>query len=224
VHTPNVIQFLQADNVLVLTNENSGSQQSNDAISLHSTDAVSKRDLVSPIDWLLEQELQGVALDRSFMIIKLVIPPDVLASINITHDKTPSGIDYSVNFQSTSSTWKYFVMGEFATKPLEIIPKKRKPNSNEANNNSSSEENLTDGVLFQVLDGSKTDALNRPLLIFKSNQPLPLKERSDFAFQLREKGTGKVLIKRLPVASAAQLQGQLVNGVFSAESDIYINY
>ena len=66
---------------------------------------------------------------------------------------------------------------------------------------------------------------NREALTFRSKQRIPLRERSEYRFQLKEKGTngGKVVIRRLPVASADQYIREMVDGKEAIVSEIFIN-
>lgn len=73
--------------------------------------------------------------------------------------------------------------------------------------------------------GSEVLADQRTAITFKSKVPLPMRERSEYRFQLREKGpgSGKVLIRRLPVASAAQIGVERTEGQTTLVSEMYIN-
>jgi hypothetical protein len=66
---------------------------------------------------------------------------------------------------------------------------------------------------------------NRMAMTFRSKQRIPLREKSEYRFQLREKETngGRVLIRRLPVASAGQFYKETVDGKEAIVSEIFIN-
>lgn len=65
----------------------------------------------------------------------------------------------------------------------------------------------------------------RTALAVRSTTRIPLQQRSDRRFQLRQRSgdTDKVLIKRLPVASARQLSRETVGGEPTLVSEIYVH-
>lgn len=67
---------------------------------------------------------------------------------------------------------------------------------------------------------------NKPAKVFRSKALMPILERSNYRFQLREPGAGagKVLIKRLPVASGSRLGLEMINGKSEIISESYINF
>lgn len=66
---------------------------------------------------------------------------------------------------------------------------------------------------------------DRPAKVFRSKELIPVLEKSTCRFQLREEGqgAGKVIIKRLPVASESRLGMEIINGKSEIVSESYIN-
>ncbi len=83
---------------------------------------------------------------------------------------------------------------------------------------------MENGNEFEVGE-PETLSDKRPALTFRSKTYIPLRERPDCRFQLRERnsGAGKVLIRRLPVATASQIGKEVIDGVETAVSEMFIN-
>ena len=115
---------------------------------------------------------------------------------------------YFLKFHSRATFWKYYVIGEIEREDLYITDLNREIEFEEPRETS--------------LPGS------RSALIFKSKTSIPLLEKSHFHFQLKERnsGNGRVLIRRLPVASATHIYKEAMKegGDEVAISEIYINY
>ena len=66
---------------------------------------------------------------------------------------------------------------------------------------------------------------NRNALTFRSKKKIPLQEKSDYRFELKEIGPkgGKPIIKRLPVATAQQFFKEIIDGNETIVSEIFVN-
>lgn len=114
--------------------------------------------------------------------------------------------DCTIAFNTRRTLWKYYLLGSMARKNAYILDPDNR-------------------VEFEFAgETALSDA--RPALAFTSKQSIPLRERQDYRFQLRETGPGgeKILIKRLPVAAVRQAgKEEVVSGNELVVSEIYIN-
>jgi hypothetical protein len=112
---------------------------------------------------------------------------------------------YYLKFQARETFWKYYLLGSMTKKKSYVTDL----------------DNETD------FEDTGETALpgNRIALTFRSKKRIPLREESEFRFQLKEKDPngGKVLIKRLPVASAIQFYREVIDGNEAIVSEIFIN-
>ena len=76
-----------------------------------------------------------------------------------------------------------------------------------------------------ISEGQFSLAGNRTALAIRSTTMLSMRERSQYRFQLRDRnsGGGRVLIRRLPVASAANISKEVIEGEMAFVSEIFIN-
>lgn len=113
--------------------------------------------------------------------------------------------DYYINFSGRQTIWKYCLMGEMAREDLFIA-------------------DLDNETEFEFT-GEETVGESRTALAFKSTTTVPIRERSDRRFQLRDKGSGngRVVIRRLPVASASQISKEMIDGEEALVSEMLIN-
>ena len=139
--------------------------------------------------------------------------PTFVVSISVPEGVADALIDgsyegpraYFVNFQERKTFWKYFLVGDLAREDIYVA-------------------DLDNSTKF-VLGGNEVLADERTAITFESTTALPLRERSEYRFQLRERGSGdgKVLIRRLPTASAAQLGEEQTEGQDTLVSEMYVN-
>jgi hypothetical protein len=126
-----------------------------------------------------------------------VTPPDNQAAV------APKS--YYVRFQARHTFWKYYLLGELAKEDFYV--------------------NDQDEAIEFVAVGESSLADNRTALAFISKTLLPLREKSQYRFQLRDKnsGGGRILIRRLPVASASHISKEVIDGEVSLVSEMFIN-
>jgi hypothetical protein len=116
-----------------------------------------------------------------------------------------TGADYVVRFAARETVWKYYVLG---------LAPKIAPHVADADSR------------FEFVAGADESlAGGRKARVFRSGSPITLRDRFDMRLQLRESsaGNGKVLVRRLPVATAAQIYREVVDGNETVVSEIYVN-
>ena len=113
--------------------------------------------------------------------------------------------NYYLSFGARQTFWKYYVLGSLERKKPYIV-------------------DLENKTIFESV-GRESLSDNRSALTFRSKTPIPLQDSYDWRFQLREKSPEgeKVLIKRLPVASADQVSREIIGKKEALVSEIYIN-
>lgn len=133
--------------------------------------------------------------------------PDFVVDIFIASAESGGLVarEYGVNFGARRSYLKYHLLGSMNRDNLFIF-------------------DLDNQVEFEFC-GDVMLSGNNPAKVFRSKTLIPVLERSDSRFQLRERGqgAGKVLIKRLPVASENRLGLELINGKNEIISESFIN-
>lgn len=169
---------------------------------LHGAEAVSDGDFLS----LHAPELTAVLskqdrFARPSMVVALTVGPTGRLWKN---PKSYVGPQYVVKFKPKATFWTYYLNGDLSFKTPAIVDADRK-------------------TQFEYL-GPVQLPNRRTALSFRSTRPLPFRDRYDVRFQLKDPGSGgKVLMKRLPVASAAQLNRALIQGEERVVSDIFVN-
>ena len=150
-------------------------------------------DVLSPTDRLI----------RPIIVVNIRITEDEAGLISELLPATPK--TYFVSFRARETIWKYYLLGEVAKEGLYIA-------------------DLDDAIEFEPGE-AETLSDTRPALTFRSKTYIALSERSQCRFQLRERnsGAGKVLIRRLPVASASQIGREVVEGLATPLSEMFIN-
>ena len=139
--------------------------------------------------------------------------PVFIAHISITakesrllQDRTKAAFkNYYVKFNARQTFWKYYLLGNMERGKLYVTDLNK-----ENEFVSAGRESLPD---------------SRTALIMRSTSPIPLREKFDCRFQLRQEGKAgeKVIIKRLPFASARQLSREIINNKDAEVSEIFIN-
>jgi len=184
--------------------------------NLISADKTSGVKLLNKDDYVSEKDLKQIASlsDRTVLTkkekrLKPLFVVDIFTGEYGTlfsddeNNKSPK--DYVIRFQSRHTYWKYLLLNELATDKFYVDDPNRK-------------------VLFEKSKDAETVA-NKPASVYRSNMAIPLQEESKFVFQLKERnsGSGKILIKRLPVASANQVCREFIYGKEAFVSEIFIN-
>ncbi|MHB1098478.1 MAG: hypothetical protein ACYCZR_02870 [Burkholderiales bacterium] len=166
---------------------------------LSSGEAVSEQDF-EDMDSLVEKGVLGDQDRRA--------PPDFV--LNVFVEPGPDGgfaaQDYVIGFDARRAIWKYHLLGNMNRGNPFIV-------------------DLDNRVEFEFC-GEVMLSGNKPAKVFRSKELLPFLEKSHFRFQLREPGpgSGKVLIKRLPVASGNRLGMEVINGKNEIVSESFVNY
>lgn len=172
---------------------------------LHTTDYVSEANFEK-----LDSAVVVDLLDKKDKLVRPHFLVNICVNAIPTFPSRGSGNaqsnDYYLTFQARQTFWKYHLLGDIAKQNLSVADVDGKTEFEPAGN------------------ASLPDA--RAAITFRSTTPIPLRETFDRRFQLRENGTGngKVLIKRLPVASAFQINTETVEQQTTIVSDIYINF
>jgi hypothetical protein len=114
--------------------------------------------------------------------------------------------DYYLKFKARKTFWKYYMLGLMAQKHSYIA-------------------DLNDAIRFEF-SGEESLSGNRTALTFRSKTPIPMRDTFSYRFQLKESGPRgeKVLIRRLPMASASQINREMIEGEEAVVSEIYINF
>ena len=191
-------QPVGTDDAMLFFHDGASSSGPDGACNLHPGEYVSGEDLRA-LDRLADDDLLAPG-DR-------IMRPAFLVSIALAQlDLQANALlkRFRIRFQARETFWKYYLVGAMAGKNAVI---------SDRNN----------GIEFACL-GEELLADNRRATVFRSMQPLRLRERSEYSFQLRASGgAGKILVRRLPVASANQLSREIVDGKEAAVSEIYLN-
>lgn len=135
-------------------------------------------------------------------------PPLAVINLHLNTREVGGVRTYYIAFRARRTLWKYYVLGAAQTDaPLAIRD--------------------ADGAIefAAPAESSQSFGDNRRAVTLLSNSPIALQERPNYRFQLRANtpGGGKVLVRRLAVASPHQLAKEIVNGREVAVSEIYIN-
>ena len=142
-------------------------------------------------------------LAKPAFVVNIGVPKEDADALGDGTDGGPRA--YFVNFQERQTIWKYLLVGDLAREDYYVA-------------------DLDNSTEFAP-GGNEVLADERTAITFKSTTALPLRERSEYRFQLRERdsGDGKVLIRRLPVASAARIGMERTEGQATLVSEMYIN-
>lgn len=163
----------------------------------------------------------GSASDKDFKAIDLLVaegvlcdrdrraPPDFLVHVCV-EPQNDEGTAWPfpeclVRFDARRAFWKYHLLGGMNRSNTFIV-------------------DLDSRVEFEFC-GEVMLPGDRAAKVFRSREPIPVLEKSGCRFQLREQGagTGKVLVKRLPVASEGRFGMELINGRNEIVAESYIN-
>jgi hypothetical protein len=195
--------FLSAQDALPYFESERGVREG-DRIRLHSAKQVSEKDM-EPIE---SESFSGLLGSRDLRVrpafaVKIVFPPGRNGSLEKTLEAGPAR--YFLRFGPRQTYWTYYLLGPFANKHVSIV-------------------DLDEGMGFEPL-GPVSLCDERPAFAFRSKAAIPLRQHSACRFQLREAGSasGKVLVRRLPVAAASQVNRQAIGGKVVSVSEVYVN-
>jgi len=192
---------LRDDFTLFFENGERAPAPENAAVPLHADEFVGEGDFRSHKKI---SELPGLWSNHD-----LIQRPDFIIRIKLdgqdfANGAPRAGRTYAIRFQAKRTIWKYYVLGKF----------KNEPGITDVRNQTEFE-----------FTGKASLPGERTALTYRSKTPIPLREQHDVRFQLRDRNVsgGKVLIRRLPVASAKQFGKELIDGRETIVSEIYIN-
>ncbi len=183
------------ENAILYFDSANAQQDEEGCYRLHAADSVSESDLL-----LLDSPLLNDILSKKDRLVC----PLFIVNIGISNSGDRAK-KYTLKFKARETIWKYYLLGNMARKDSYIT-------------------DLSNKTEFEFT-GSESLLDKKVALTFRSKTPIPLRERLDCRFQLKEKGpgNGKILIKRLPVAAATQISKESINGKESVISEIYVN-
>ncbi|MDX8399514.1 MAG: hypothetical protein R8K20_04625 [Gallionellaceae bacterium] len=168
-------------------------------ISLSKEEFASEKDFVD-MDALLAEDILAEQDRRR--------PPDFVLSIFVEAASSDgfAAKNYGIKFNTRQSIWKYHLLGNMNRSEPFII-------------------DLDNRVEFEYC-GEVILPDNKPSKVFRSKALIPLLEKSNCRFQLKEPGpgSGKVLIKRLPVASQNRLGMEVIDGKSEIVLESFVNY
>ena len=140
-------------------------------------------------------------------------PPDFTVSVVVTTADAVR-VDQPARqlicrLQARATVWKYCLVGNWAdvhdAQPVQVV-------------------DLAQAWQFEAAVEELLPNGQKALTV-RSTKSIPLQQRSDQRFQLRQRsaGTDKVLIKRLPVASPRYLSRETLGGLSTQVSEIYLH-
>jgi hypothetical protein len=174
-------------------------------LTLHSGKTVSSRDLVD----LEAEQLEGI-LERKDRLM----PP--VCVIRIHADKRNNPLFdkklnakvpcFNLRFTSRQTYWKYYLQEDKTGEDIYIFD--------------------PEGRIEFESTGPDILANGKAVSSYRSRQSIPLQQRFDFRFQLKERRNGveKVLYRQLPFARVNQTGKEVVAQQAIAVSEIYINF
>ena len=182
--------------------DNSAPVQQTEAIfRLHAAAELSTTEIVSSDDDRLSMLAEVKQLPLPLLVLALTITSADLAQSDAT-----SGRHYLIKFGSRRIIWRYYLSGDSFSQSVHI-------------------RDLTQQSQF-VQQADVTLNNGRSAKVFDSTEPLVLAQQSPYRFALiSQAGSNeKILIKRLPVATAGRWGNAVVNEVKSSVAEIYLNY
>lgn len=190
--------------VLYLDNREGVTDSGVGRIRLSKEDSVSEKDF-REIDSLVAED---ILCDRDRRV-----PPDFVVSVCVepgVGDDTSAASgwrhrDCFIRFDARQAYWKYHLLGNMNRSSPFIV-------------------DLDNRVEFEFC-GEVLLPGDRPAKVFRSKEQIPVLEKSACRFQLREQGpgTGKVLVKRLPVGSESRLGMDVIDGKSVIVAESFIN-
>ena len=175
-----------------------GVREDDGRIRLHTQDCVSADDRATANTGTPRERSTAPRFD-----IRLAIDVDAFEEAAISPNA--AGKHYCLRFAARQTYWQYNVLGDWPPDELGVIdPAER--------------------IGFEA-HGTRHLANGRIAHTFRSKTAIPLQEQASQRFQLRvqEQGTERVVVKRLPVASAGQFSIEEHAGAPRWVSEIYVH-
>lgn len=172
-------------------------------LRLHQQPALSGAELISADD----NRLLSVIDQRQISLPQLVLALRIgAAEVNALNEHNAR--QYLITFANRQTLWRYYLIGDSFSGALQIRDLSQH-----------SAELFARQQDVMLANGRKAQ-------VFDSVKPLRLAEQSPYRFALisQDGGSEKILIKRLPVATAGQSGNAVVNGVSRHLAEIYLNY
>ncbi len=137
--------------------------------------------------------------------VAIKVDVDALDAVNEEFRDGPAGKNYYLRFAARETFWQYNVVCERTSGQVSVI-------------DSADKARFEDGGVKKFADG-------RAAQLLRSQQAIALQEHSQQRFELRvqDDGRERVIIKRLPVASAGQFNLEEHQGAQRWVSEIYVN-
>jgi hypothetical protein len=172
-------------------------------LRLHHQSTLGGEELLSADDNRLVSIIDQRHASLPQLVLALSINAAEVNAINASNSR-----NYLIKFVSRQTLWRYYLIGDSFSGALQIRDMNR--------HNAAIFARQQDVLL----------ANGRKALVFDSIEPLNLAEQSPYRFGLisQDGGSEKILIKRLPVATAGQSGNAVVNGVTRHLAEIYLNY
>jgi hypothetical protein len=191
-----------ADTALFLDSDTAILEPESGRLRLHAADTVSdeeRRLRNSPS--LFADRRQGTEQPKCEIWVKADI--DMLDETS--HVKDVIGKHYYLRFAARATLWHYVIVGDWAKDQVSVV-------------------DLTDKVKFNAHQ-PRYFANGRAAQTLRSAAAITMQEHSSQRFQLRvqDHGTERVIVKRLPVASADQFSIEEHQGAPTWVSEIYVN-
>jgi hypothetical protein len=165
---------------------------------------LSKDDFVSEKDF---EEIDALIAGSILCASDRPMPPDFVVNVLVDcgRDGALTARDYGIRFNARQSFWKYHLLGNMNKDNLFIV-------------------DLDNRVEFEFCGETMLPG-NRMSKVFMSKELIPVQEKSSYRFQLKEQGigAGKVLIKRLPLASETRLSMEVIKGKSEIVLERFIN-
>ncbi|MCP5003928.1 MAG: hypothetical protein GY941_08265 [Planctomycetes bacterium] len=196
-----------SDNSIISLHNNTLNKVLNKKKLLHRGEFITEDDFVS-----LDSPIVENAFTDKDKLVKphFIITVDIVVNGSCLLDRQNSnwGNCYFLRFKNRSTFWKYILMNKLCGEDRYVA-------------------GINTEIEFGMPTDIKLDGVEKSMEI-TSRSMIPLQERSDYIFQLREKktGNGKVLIKHLPVATAENIFKEVIDkkGDSGVEiSKIFIN-
>ena len=191
-----------AESILSFSSGNAVAEEGGTRLRLHAAECVSDADLVAAPHAELPAGASRWPAAPKFAVW-IQFDPDAIDTTSRAGDA--EGKHYYLRFAARETLWQYNVFGDFSPEQVSVV-------------------DLADKNQFAAL-GPRNFANGRAGQRLRSRAPIALRERSAQRFQLRlqDHGSERVIVKRLPVASAGQFNIEEHEGAPTWVSEIYVN-